>query len=66
VISSFRIFINAQNAVTLKKYGGFSSELPGGSVTNGGVTYSSPTSAGIEYGTYPTTRVFAFGVNLGL
>jgi TonB-dependent starch-binding outer membrane protein SusC len=56
VFSSCRIFLNAQNPVTVKKYNGFSSELPGSSVTN----------AGIELGTYPTTRVFAFGVNLGI
>jgi hypothetical protein len=55
VITSCRIFIDAQNPVTLKKYGGFSSELPG----------SSPTNAGIELGTYPTTRIFAAGINLG-
>ena len=54
VISSCRIFVNAQNPVTWKKYDGFSSELPG----------SSPTNAGIELGTYPTTRTFAIGVNL--
>jgi TonB-linked SusC/RagA family outer membrane protein len=56
IISSCRIFLNAQNPVTLKKYNGFSSELPG----------SGPTNAGIELNTYPTTRTFAFGVNLGL
>lgn len=56
IITSLRIFVNAQNPLTLKKYGGFSSELPGSKVTN----------AGIELGTYPTTRTFAFGVNLGL
>lgn len=55
VISSFRIFINAQNALTLKKYGGFSSELPGSSATN----------SGIELSTYPTTRTFSFGINVG-
>jgi TonB-linked SusC/RagA family outer membrane protein len=55
VITSCRIFIDAQNPVTLKKYKGFSSELPG----------SSPTNAGIELGTYPTTRIFAAGINLG-
>ncbi|HEV3326033.1 MAG TPA: TonB-dependent receptor, partial [Puia sp.] len=55
VLTSCRIFIDAQNPVTLKKYGGFSSELPG----------SSPTNAGIELGTYPTTRTFAAGINLG-
>jgi TonB-linked SusC/RagA family outer membrane protein len=56
VISSCRIFLNAQNPLTLKRYKGFSSELPG----------SAPTNAGIELGTYPTTRTFAFGVNLGI
>jgi TonB-dependent starch-binding outer membrane protein SusC len=56
VITSCRFFINAQNPVTIKKYGGFSSELPG----------SSPTNAGIELGTYPTTRTFAAGVNIGI
>jgi len=56
VISNCRIFLNAQNPVTLKKYKGFSSELPG----------SAPTNAGIELGTYPTIRTFACGINLGL
>jgi TonB-linked SusC/RagA family outer membrane protein len=56
VITSFRVFVNAQNPITLKKYGGFSSELPG----------SSPTNAGIELNTYPTTRTFAAGVNIGI
>jgi TonB-dependent starch-binding outer membrane protein SusC len=55
VLTSCRIFVDAQNPVTLKKYGGFSSELPG----------SSPTNAGIELGTYPTTRTFAAGISLG-
>lgn len=56
IITDCRIFLNTQNPVTLKKYNGFSSELPG----------SSPTNAGIELGTYPTTRTFAFGINLGI
>ena len=55
VISSVRIFLNAQNPLTLKKYKGFSSELPGSSATN----------AGIELSTYPTIKTFAFGVNVG-
>jgi TonB-dependent starch-binding outer membrane protein SusC len=54
VINSVRIFLNAQNLVTLKKYGGFTSELPG-----------SATSAGIELSTYPTTKTIALGINVG-
>ena len=56
VITDCRIFINTQNPYTWKKYSGFSSELPG----------SAPTNAGIELGTYPTTRTFAFGLTLGI
>jgi TonB-dependent starch-binding outer membrane protein SusC len=56
VFTSCRIFLNAQNPLTWKKYDGFSSELPG----------SSPTNAGIELGSYPTTRTFAAGLNLGI
>ncbi len=56
VFTNCRIFLNAQNPVTLKKYGGFTSELPG----------SSPTNAGIELSTYPTTKTFAVGINLGI
>jgi TonB-dependent starch-binding outer membrane protein SusC len=56
VISSARLFLNAQNPVTVKKYSGFSSELPGSSATN----------SGIELSTYPTVRTFAAGLNIGL
>src|SRR6185312_4567948 len=56
VITGLRIFVNAQNPVTLKKYGGFTSELPGSQITN----------AGIELNTYPTVRTFAAGLNVGI
>ncbi|HLX67944.1 MAG TPA: hypothetical protein VKR41_13135, partial [Puia sp.] len=56
VISSLRIFANAQNPLTIKKYSGFTAELPGTTATN----------AGVELSTYPTTRTFAAGLNLGL
>ena len=54
VISSLRIFANAQNPLTIKKYSGFTSELPGG-----------PTNSGIELSTYPTTKTIAVGLNVG-
>ncbi len=55
VITSLRIFVTAQNPVTIQKFSGFTPELPG-----------SPTSSGIELNPYPTTKTFAIGVNLGL
>ncbi len=56
VISSLRIFVTGQNIFTITKYSGFTPEVPG----------SSPTNAGIELSTYPTSRTFAVGINVGL
>jgi TonB-linked SusC/RagA family outer membrane protein len=53
-IKSFRIYVTAQNLFTAKKFSGFSPELIGG-----------PLDSGIELNAYPTTRTFAFGVNMG-
>ncbi len=49
-----RIYVTAQNLVTLQKFSGFSPELPGG-----------PLDSGIELNSYPTVRTFAAGLNLG-
>jgi TonB-linked SusC/RagA family outer membrane protein len=53
-IASLRIFLTSQNLYTYKKYSGFTAELPG-----------TPTASGIELNAYPTTRTFAFGLNVG-
>lgn len=53
-ISSLRVFATSQNLLTLKKYSGFTSELPGG-----------PLNSGIELNAYPTTRTIAVGLNVG-
>jgi len=50
--SSGRIFLTGQNIFTLKKYSGFTPELPG-----------DPTKAGIELNAYPTSRTIAGGIN---
>ena len=54
LIGSARIFVTAQNIFTLKKYSGFTAELPG-----------DPTKAGIELNAYPTTKTLAIGLNVG-
>jgi len=53
-IGSARVFVTAQNIFTLKKYSGFTPELPG-----------DPTRAGIELNAYPTTKTLAVGINVG-
>ena len=53
-INNFRLYLTAQNLYTFTKYSGFTPELAN----------SDPLSQGIELNAYPTTRTFAFGVNL--
>jgi TonB-linked SusC/RagA family outer membrane protein len=55
IITSVRAFVNGQNLYTIKKYSGFSAELPGASATN----------AGVDLNVYPTARTYAIGVNIG-
>ena len=54
-IQTFRVYVTAQNVATFTKYSGFTPEI-----SNGGTL-----AAGIESAIYPTTRTFAFGINLG-
>lgn len=65
-ISSFRVYATSQNLFTLKKFSGFSPELPGGTVDDANATNnkSGILDAGIELNAYPTTRTFALGVNV--
>jgi TonB-linked SusC/RagA family outer membrane protein len=53
-IASLRVYASSQNLFTIQEFSGFSPELPGGAL-----------DAGIELNAYPTTRTFAFGLNLG-
>ncbi|GAB2605270.1 SusC/RagA family TonB-linked outer membrane protein [Spirosoma areae] len=53
-VGSLRVFVTAQNILTLKKFTGFTAELPG-----------DPTKQGIELNAYPTTQTFAIGLNAG-
>jgi hypothetical protein len=53
-LTSLRGFVTSQNLFTLKKYSGFTPELPG-----------DPISSGIELSAYPTTRTVAAGISVG-
>ncbi|MDJ0364657.1 TonB-dependent receptor [Hymenobacter sp. H14-R3] len=52
---TLRVYVTAQNLVTLTKYTGFDPEV--GPVGNGGL--------GIDRGIYPQSRVFLAGLNIG-
>lgn len=59
-ISSARIYISAQNLLTLTKYKGFDPEISASNVNGASVVN------GIDNSVYPVTRTFTIGVNLGL
>lgn len=51
---SIRFYVNLQNPFTSFAYNGFSPEIPGGS----------PSTAGMDYGIYPLSRITTFGLSL--
>ncbi len=51
---SIRLYISAQNPFTTFVYNGFSPEIPGGI----------PSTAGMDYGVYPLSRITSFGIAL--
>lgn len=53
-ITNARVFVTAQNIFTLKRFSGFTPELPD----------DTPTRAGIETNAYPTTKTIAGGINV--
>lgn len=52
-IQKFRIYVSAENLLTLTKYKGFDPEIGGGVFSNG-----------IDYGNYPQSRTILAGINL--
>ncbi|WP_347158661.1 SusC/RagA family TonB-linked outer membrane protein [Pontibacter chitinilyticus] len=52
-MQSFRVYVNAQNAITLFDYNGFSPEVGG-----------SPISQGIDQNVYPLSATYNLGVNV--
>ncbi|MFM2394716.1 MAG: hypothetical protein RLZZ546_2698, partial [Bacteroidota bacterium] len=49
-----RFFVTSQNPLTIKKFSGFSPELPGSNALN----------SGIELFVYPITATYLVGVNI--
>ncbi len=52
--NGIRVYVSAQNPFTTFKYNGFSPEIPGGS----------PTTAGMDYGIYPLSRITSVGASI--
>lgn len=62
-IRNIRLFLTAQNLFTITSYSGFTPELqtsiPGSPAENANI------NQGVDLNSYPSTRTFAFGLNVG-
>ena len=54
-ISKLRLFVSAENLLTLTSYHGYDPEIAAG---------DGSTSIGVDYGQYPQARTYSFGVNV--
>jgi hypothetical protein len=61
-MSNLRLFLQGQNLFTITGYSGIDPALPTIS-TNNATGNVADQSAGIDRGTYPTNRIFSFGVS---
>jgi hypothetical protein len=64
-IAGASVYVSGQNLITVTKYKGFDPEVS----TYGGVgntTDNRNVSLGVDYGAYPQSKTFLFGINLSL
>ncbi len=62
-MGTLRFYLSSQNLFTATRYSGFSPEIKDG-YFGSGANSSATLSPGVELNAYPTTRTFAFGVNV--
>jgi len=63
-IGSWRIYLSAQNLLTVTKYSGLDPEIQANTNDTKGYNVSSDLAVGIDWGTVPAPRVFLIGTNL--
>ena len=59
--TSFKIYVSAQNLFTFTKYPGLDPEMQ----TSDNAKAEGDLAVGIDWGTYPSSRVFSIGLNIG-
>jgi hypothetical protein len=64
-IHSFKVYTNISNLLTITKYSGYDPEI-GANVPNESGYGSNALTQGVDWGRYPTPRIYTFGFNLGL
>jgi len=64
-IHSLKVYTNIANVFTITKYDGYDPEI-GSNVPNESGYGSNALTQGVDWGRYPTPRIYTFGINLGL
>lgn len=62
-IRNVRLFLTAQNLFTITSYSGFTPELQ--AAISGAKVENTNLNQGVDLNSYPSTRTFAFGLNVG-
>jgi hypothetical protein len=62
-ITRARLYVTAENLLTITKYSGFDPEVSAFGRSSAG-SQSNNIAPGVDFGTYPQTRDFIFGVNV--
>lgn len=63
-IRSWRVYVSAQNLLTVTKYSGLDPEIQANTNDTQGYNVSSDLAVGIDWGTVPAPRTFLIGMNL--
>jgi len=62
--TSARVYFSAQNLFTITRYPGLDPEMYDSNNLNGETVQNVDLAAGIDWGTYPTPRIYTIGINL--
>jgi hypothetical protein len=64
VVSSFKIYVSAQNLLTITDYSGYDPEVGNRTPTNVGATTGSNLTNGIDYAVYPQPKSYNVGIQV--
>jgi TonB-dependent starch-binding outer membrane protein SusC len=63
-VKSMRVYFSVQNLLTITKYPGLDPEMYDSDNLNGETVKSADLAAGIDWGTYPVSRIYTLGFNI--
>jgi hypothetical protein len=59
-----RVYISAQNLLTITKYPGLDPEMYDSDNLKSEIVHNADLAAGIDWGTYPLSKIYTLGFNI--